>query len=1087
MVSPSSRGLRGGRSFLYYPLTSRLCNTAVVDCPAQNTLLAFLSQSTTRGEAARIQRHIKRCQRCRRALHALVQGVTSQAARATAADGWERDTEINVAPPAGVEPDRAPTEPRAAPPQLPTMCEPGSDTALMAAGEGDEEPVLVFDRSSTMQPGQIVDHFKIMRLLGRGGMGEVYLARDSQLGRKVALKIIHRRMARSPALVQRFLFEARATARFNHPNIVAIHAVGDHQGQPYVALEYLQGQTLSDRIAGGPLRPRQTARIGLAVADALREAHSRNLLHRDLKPGNILICRDGRICVLDFGLAKVIQTPPTPRETEELGLQPVDSGLTPLQTEGMGLQGTPAYMAPEQWRSEPTTEATDVFAMGLLLYEMLAGELPFECNDRQQLSSYITSAEPIAIPAGELGIPAALSGLIAGCLEKEPAARPTASDVALELESYISIRTSRPETSERCPFRGLLPFAEAHVEFFFGRAGEIAALSERLREEATLAVVGPSGSGKSSLIRAGLIPRLGEQGAWTVLQLQPGTNPFAALASCLLQRVDRPPRKMKLSGLVDLRAAVGDVESQPGAPNEQEQQRCAEQLRQSPGTLAVILRRLAEEQSTRVLLHVDQLEELYTLVQDEQERALFLEAICAAADDAGDPVRVILAVRDDFLYRLAESGGMHEVLGRVMLLRSPDRRMLEQILVRPLDLAGYRYDDPRLVGRMVRAVQGEQSCLPLLQFTARQLWERRDRDRKLIHNAAYEQIGGVEGALANHADAVLESLPAPRRELARKVLLRLVTAEGTRQVLSRDQALEGTGPAAAEVLDHFVRARLVATRKAYGRDHAEPDLELVHESLIANWGRLRRWVEESREELRFLSEVSQAARLWQQRGRRPGEVWQGKALDEALAARRRCSAELPAVAVEFIEAGQQRRRFKGRRRRWLMMASFALLALASLVFATKECETRHQKERAEGQRADARREGARAALARGNVLEARAKLRLSLQTRDATLARLLWWRLSRVPLLWRRDMGNTIYNVDYSPDGKLLAASRENRTLFLFDRQTAAVRRVLRGFSSELHALAFPPTASTWPPAASTERCGSGTPAAESPCMCSRG
>ncbi len=1024
-------------------------------CVDDKTILAFLVGEVEVDQDAELRQHLEGCRRCKEAaLRVEAQlRVEAPAQRRTEVFSDAKDTELSFAPPEP-PPDRAATAPRLAPPQRDTECSP-SDTAIMVQDE-EQGAVMVLDRSNTLQPGDRVDHFRIMRLIGRGGMGEVYLARDTQLGRKVALKIIHRKYARSQAIVERFLFEARATARFNHPNIVSIHAVGDLAGQPYVALEYLEGQNLSDRIAEGTLRPREAARIGLAVVTALQEAHRHNLLHRDLKPSNVLINRDGRISILDFGLAKVISEP-LPRTPSTAGpLQGVPSALDPLETEGQGLQGTPAYMSPEQWTSSPTTGATDIWALGLVIYEMLAGRLPYECSDRTQLCELVLADAPVQIPAGRLGVPAALAQVMAGCLEKDPSRRLRASEVASRLEQYLSRRRALAG-HERCPFRGLLPFDAAHVDVFFGREQEIASFTERLREEATLAVVGPSGSGKSSLIRAGVIPRLGEQGAWTVLQLQPGADPFAALATCLLSQDDRDSGDIRLSGLVDLRAAVGEVESTPGAPSEEEQRRCAAQLREHPRTLSVVLQRLAEDQQTRVLLHVDQLEELFTLVPDAVERARFLEAIATAADDPQDPVRVVLAVRDDFLYRLADSGDMHDVLGRVVLLRRPGRRLLEETLVRPLDLTDYRYDDPGLVRRMVDAVQGEQSCLPLLQFAARQLWQRRDRDRHLLHGAAYEEMGGVEGALANHADAVLEAMDLAGREQARRVLLRLVTAEGTRQVLSRDQVLEGLSAGSDAVLDRLIKARLVTTRRVYGRDRAEPDVELVHESLIANWARLRRWVEASREELHFLAEVGQSARLWERRGRRPGEVWQGKALDEALEARERCAVELPAVATEFIEQGQRRQRWRRRRRRGLLFAAFAVLSLASLVFATKECETRHQKELAERQRAEARREGASAALARGDVLEARAKLRLSLQTRDSTLARLLWWRLTRVPLVWGRRPGQIIYNVDHAPDGALVAASQSSGTLFLLDSKSGATRRVIRGFSSYLHAVAWSP------------------------------
>ena len=919
-------------------------------------------------------------------------------------------------------------------------------------------------RSSRLSTGEMVDHFKVMRLIGRGGMGEVYLARDTQLGRKVALKMIHRKYLRSPEIVERFLFEARATARFSHPNIVAIHAVGDHQGQPYVALEYLEGQTLGQRIEEGTLRPREAARIALATAEALQEAHRRSILHRDLKPSNILINRDGRIRILDFGLAKVIQRRPAPLEREaSTPLKGVDTGLTPLQTSGSGLQGTPAYMAPEQWNAELTTEATDLWALGLVLYESMVGRLPYECGDRALLCEAVTSDEPMPVPAAALGMPVALAQLIASCIDKDPARRPTAGEVTGQLERYLSRRRRERQGEEQCPFRGLLPFGEAHVDYFFGRDQEVAGLVERLREEATLALVGPSGSGKSSLARAGVVPRLAEQGAWTVLQLRPGPQPFAALAACLLRGAQTlPPGTSRLSGLVDLRA-IGDADSSPGRRSRRdsevtaEQQAMARQLLESPRTLPLLLQQLAEEQQTDVLLLVDQLEELFTLVDDELVRNRFIEAIAHAADDPQDPARVLLTVRDDFLYRLAETGEMRRVLGRVVLLRSPDARMLEQILVRPLEQTDYRYDDPRLVRQMADAVQGELSCLPLLQFTARQLWDRRDRQRKLILSAAYQEIGGVAGALANHADRVVEGLAPAQRALARQVLLRLVTAEGTRQVLPRGGALEGLPAAAAQVLDQLIQARLVSTRKAYGEDRKEPDLELVHESLIANWARLHRWVEEGREELRFVAEVSQAAQLWQRRGRLLSEAWRGKALDEALSTAQRCPGELPALASEFLQAGQRLQRGRVWRRRGVLVAAFVALAVAALVFATKERETRRQKVQAEGQRAEAQREGARAALARGHYLEARAKLRQSLQTRDSTLARLLWWRLSRVPLVWRQELGDMVFTVDHSADGRLIAAARAHRTVFLLDARTGAIRRVIRGFSAEVHSVAFSP------------------------------
>lgn len=158
-----------------------------------------------------------------------------------------------------------------------------------------------------VRSGDQVDHYKVSRLLGRGGMGEVYLARDTRLGRRVALKVLRPQALGSGRAVARFLHEAQTTARFAHPHIVTVFGVGEHEGHPYVALEYLEGQTLRQRLREGRLGIREATRVGLAVADALREAHRHRVLHRDLKPENVMIPRDGRVRVLDFGLAKRVE------------------------------------------------------------------------------------------------------------------------------------------------------------------------------------------------------------------------------------------------------------------------------------------------------------------------------------------------------------------------------------------------------------------------------------------------------------------------------------------------------------------------------------------------------------------------------------------------------------------------------------------------------------------------------------------------------------------------------------------------------------------------------------------------------------
>ncbi|MFH0902698.1 MAG: hypothetical protein V2A73_18865, partial [Pseudomonadota bacterium] len=300
---------------------------------------------------------------------------------------------------------------------------------------------------------------------------------------------------------------------------------------------------------------------------------------------------------------------------------------------------------------------------------------------------------------------------------------------------------------------------------------------------------------------------------------------------------------------------------------------------------------------------------------------------------------------------------------------------------------------------------------------------------------------------------------------------------GTRRVIPVAAAVVGLGPGASEVLDKLTQARLFTVRRTAegGRRQAEREgkgrgsdgeavLELVHESLVRTWGRLARWVEESHEELVVLAEISQAAELWAKRGRRDEEVWQGDALADARRKLARLSTKVPEHVAEFLKASLRKENRQRQRKRALAIGVMALLAVIAVVSLLRERETRVQKERAESeraeaqtQRAEAQREGSRAALGRGGLLEARAKLRGSLETQDSLLGRGLWWRLERDPLAWRRTLGDQVYAVAFSPDGATVAATAIDRLVYLFDTETQQVR-FLRGPDGHASvSLAFAP------------------------------
>jgi len=903
----------------------------------------------------------------------------------------------------------------------------------------------------------MVDHFRVVRPIDRGGMAEVYLARDTMLGRKVALKVIQPGVFTSNEAADRFLLEARTTAKFNHPNIITIHAVGQHQGQPYLALEFLEGGTLHERLAQARPGPGECFRWASAIADALAEAHAGGVFHRDLKPANIFLARDGRLRVLDFGLALPIapaaadnydtaQTvrgsagAPIANAREPSSVAHPDRGTDPVSAgiDTAGTSGTPTYMAPEQWSGRNLSGAADVWALGIILYEMLVGHRPFAGAGAFEEVRLTRGPDPIAEPELSADVPANVIAAMMRCLDKDASKRPSAADVRSVLDGALEVERATDAVDEN-PFRGLLPFNENQQHMFFGRDSEIGAFVERLREIPVLAIVGASGAGKSSFVRAGIIPRLREGSSLTTVELRPGSQPFATLARRLvaLQR----NLSSNASALKE-EASVQDVDA------------LANELEASPSRLALLAHEIAETRDTRVLFFVDQLEELYTLVEDPEVRGKFLHALVAAADDPDGPVRVVLTVREEFLSRLAEGPELRDALAHITILGSPDGSQLREILTRSVTRVGYAYDDPDLVDRMVDEVEEELSSLPLLQFAGQKLWEGRDHDRRLLLESLYSEMGGVAGALATHADGVLAGMSNRQVVLARTILLRLVTPELTRRIANRFQVLHDLPESAEEVLDRLVGARLISVRRSSGSDSA--DLELVHESLLFAWKRLSRWLEGSHEEREFLDELEHAADLWQRHDRRIDELWQGEALREAEATVKRLELDLPATVRSFLDSSRQQEARTSLRRRLMVAAVFAGLVAIAVMLGVQRHEARSERDRAERGQAEALLEGSRAAWLQGDVFEARCKLRRSLEILDSKAGRALWWRLEGDPLRWQ-DPGDTLHHqVTFSASGNTLATSNIGAVISLFDTRTREVQD-LRGHDEPTLGVAFSP------------------------------
>src|SRR5579864_684069 len=280
-----------------------------------------------------------------------------------------------------------------------------------------------------LSPGTKLGPYEIVAPIGAGGMGEVYRAHDSRLNRQVAIKILPTMFSSDADRLRRFQHEAMAAAALNHPGIIAVYDVGTQDGIPYVVSELLEGETLRDRLRNGALSRRRSVEYGIQIARALAAAHDKAIVHRDLKPENVFITREGRVKILDFGLAK------RQEEAAAAAGQPTIPTLTVDTTPGVVL-GTVGYMAPEQVRGLPADARSDIFALGVMLYEMLSGQRSFEGQTAADTMSAILKEDPPELAEAGREISPAVERIVRHCLEKNPEERfRSAHDVAFALEN----------------------------------------------------------------------------------------------------------------------------------------------------------------------------------------------------------------------------------------------------------------------------------------------------------------------------------------------------------------------------------------------------------------------------------------------------------------------------------------------------------------------------------------------------------------------------------------------------------------------------------------------------------------------------
>ncbi|MBL9041051.1 MAG: SUMF1/EgtB/PvdO family nonheme iron enzyme [Myxococcales bacterium] len=817
-------------------------------------------------------------------------------------------------------------------------------------------------------PPKSFEEFRLLWPLSRGGMGEVYLGHDTLLDRPVAVKFISTPV-NSPALREQFMNEARAAARLQHPNVVTIYRVGEVDEHPVIISEFVRGQNLD--ALPKPVPWTRAVEIGLGLARGLAAAHRRGVLHRDIKPGNVIISNDGEVKLLDFGLAEffdadgqgadpedlmwsqaaemasvsgqyatvnmavedaarlmAVDPPPlagkpgdpdstefvvvvnrkavdpssstpeqravhqssqkvspisvrnmpsaaqrfmtippsdsepgprskvnpsasTPEAKDEPRMPLADLAafqLTPRPSGGKHqsrIAGTPLYMAPEIWRGEPVTRETDIYAMGALLYELCAGAPPHIEVPLTELPRIASEQDAPPLLRVAPTVDPRFAEIVDRCLKRDSTKRFASGDDLREALEALRPREGKISAPEGNPYRGLLAFEAEHRSLFFGRTNEIGTIIDRLRTEAFVLVAADSGVGKSSLCRAGVLPlvtdgALGNGRTWSVMLMVPGRNPLLTLCELLAPIMATPADKLM------------------------------EKLRNEPTSLAWELRKKLGDK-TGVLIFIDQLEELVTIGDQPEVQTVgaALGRLCSRTPG----IRMLATVRSDFLARVATVPSLGDELARALyILRPMTGDKMREAIVGPAHAKGVRFETAAMVDQLTESTAKTDSGLPLLQFALTELWDARKGD--VITEESLAKVGGVTGALARHADQVLMSLPADQRMAARRILMMLVTLDGTRARRTQDEIL--INPPAHSAAEALVKGRLIVARDT-GEALA---YEVAHEALIRGWDTLKHWLEEFAESRQVKGRLEQAASEWHRLGKTREALWSERQLAE---------------------------------------------------------------------------------------------------------------------------------------------------------------------------------------------------------------
>lgn len=712
-------------------------------------------------------------------------------------------------------------------------------------------PELVTDRLPPPQPpggARPMPGYELHEPIGSGSLGVIYRAYQPSLGREVAVEVIGRSDSSDPDFIRRFETEAHRLSLLEHPHVLPVLDFWRDTTGAFIVYPFHRGGSLAE-----PAVAIDGEEVFGQVAAALSYAHTYGFVHGSLRPDQVALDEGGNAYLYGFAIVGVGEPSPD----------------------------FAAYIPPEYFDGSAPTAAADIYAMGVLAHELLTGQ------------RWRTDEARVTYEAG-----------IEQATSENPALRQASVD---QLVADLAVTEAEPPearfTSTRNPYKGLAAFQETDADDFFGRTPAIEELVETLGTVRLVAVVGPSGIGKSSLVRAGLVPALRRDAVpgsenWVLTDMLPGSHPLHELERAV-ERV-----AVELPAHVRERLSDGD-----------------------PDFFAQL--DLVLPPNSDLLLVVDQFEELFTTTS-EHTRDRFLGFLLAAA--RSERCRVVITLRADFLdrpLRLSEFGG---VLRRgLVTLGAPSRAELNDAVAGPATNVGISIEEP-LVERLVSDVQDRPGALPLLQYTLAELFHSRSSD--VITLDSYERLGGVSGALASRAEYIFAQLDGPSRTVAKQVLMRLVAmSEVDAPTRRRVRVSELNHLRPDRVIDAFTRGRLLVT-DLDPVTHT-PTIEVAHEALFSHWPRLSGFIDELRGDVVMHRRLSEAVEEWVTNDRSTEYLLSPSRVEHHLEWSSDSELQLNDLERNFIEESQrwnERQRLRRGRRRAGVLTGLALGAAVAVWF-----------------------------------------------------------------------------------------------------------------------------------------------------------